>query len=80
MPADSLAGLLNFGAIGSVLAWMLWRSDARQEKIERALDRLTRAQMLTLLARTDVDDHIKVQAKSLLRELNPGSQGDEVGV
>ena len=75
VPAD-LTGLLNFGAIGCVLAWMLWRSDSRQEKIERSLDRLTRAQMLTLVARPDVDDHIKHQARQIMRELSPMQDSD----
>lgn len=72
MPPVDFTGLLNFGAIGFVLAWMLWRSDARLNQIERALDRLTRAQMLTLIARPDVDDHVKRQATAILCELAPG--------
>lgn len=72
MPPVDFTGLLNFGAIGFVLAWMLWRSDARLNQIERALDRLTRAQMLTLIERPDVDDHVKRQATAILRELAPG--------
>ena len=79
MAAADLTGLLNFGAIGCVLAWMLWRSDSRQERIERALDRLTRGQMLTLISRPDVDDHVKQQARAILRELSPG-QDNEMGV
>lgn len=78
MPPVDMTPLLNFGAIGSVLAWMLWRSDARMGSIERALDRLTRAQMLTLIARPDVDDHVKRQARAVLRELSPSDGESEI--
>lgn len=78
MPLESLSGLLNFGAIGSVLAWMLWRSDSRLERIERSLDRLTRAQMLLLVAQPDLEAPIKAQAHALLREMGNHPEAPEL--
>jgi len=71
MQPEFFNGLLQLGGIGSVLAWMLYRSDLRMERMERALDRLTRAQMLMLISREDVDPPIKAQARAILQEMAP---------
>lgn len=66
----TVTGLLNFGAVGMVLAWILVQSNPRLDRIERGLDRLTRAQMLTLLARPDTEEPVKEQVRAVLDELN----------
>lgn len=60
--------LLNLGGVGVVLAWMLWRTDRRLERLERAIDRLTRAQLLFLLAVGPAG--AGAEARALLEELN----------
>lgn len=71
---DTLSPLLQVGAIGAVLAWMLVKTDARIERVERALDRLTRAQLLTLVSRNDVDEHVKQQAGEMLKDLQANAR------
>ena len=81
--------LLQAGVAGAVLAWFMLRAEKRFDmyedrilRVEHALDRLTRAQMLTLLARSDVDEPIKDQARAVLAELSvaPGYHGDAPAV
>jgi hypothetical protein len=67
---SGLEPLLNLGAIGAVLAWFLVNLGPRLERIERAIDRLTRAQMLTLLSRPDVPEPVKRLAGDLVKELD----------
>lgn len=64
-----LEPLLNLGAIGAVLAWFLIQLIPRLERIERALDRLTRAQMLTLISRKDAPPEVKALARDLVGEV-----------
>jgi hypothetical protein len=61
------------GVAGVVLGWFMLRSDGRMDRVERALDRLTRAQMLTLLSRPEVEETVKVQARAVLNEMAPAS-------
>lgn len=78
MAADSIVGiLLNAGVAGGMLLWFMSRAENRLERAERALDRLTRAQMLTLIARPDVEEPIKQHARLILSEMSPGF-GDQV--
>ena len=59
----------NLGAFGAIVAWMLLRAEPRLERIERALEQLTRAQMLTLISRPEVEAAVKEQARQLLEEI-----------
>lgn len=61
--------LLQAGVAGVVLAWFMLRAERRIDRVESALDRLTRAQMLTLIARADVEEMVKEQARAVLAEL-----------
>jgi len=65
-----LMPLVNAGVAGVVLAWVLWRTDRRLERIERALDRVARAQLLALVVRPDVPEHVRAQANACLQEAN----------
>lgn len=69
--------LLNLGAIGAVLAWFLVNLSPRLDRIERAIDRLTRAQMLTLLSRPDVPEGVKTLANDLVHELDRSKASQE---
>ena len=72
-----IASLANLGAAGIVLAWFMASTDPRLKRIERAIDRLTRAQMLTLISRSDVDVPIKKQAHAILKEMDANWSADE---
>lgn len=80
MVMDNLSPLINLGAIGAVLWWFLTQTNPRLDavqrelrdmgnQVQRSLDRLTRAQMLTLISRTDVPDAIKREAREILKEV-----------
>lgn len=71
--------LVQAGVLGPVLVWFMLRAEARLERLERAQDRLTRAQMLTLIARPDVEEPIKHQARILLQEISPVPMQAEQG-
>lgn len=64
--------VVNAGVAGSVLTWFLWRAERRLERIERALDRLARAQMLALVSRADVAEPVRHYAESILHESHEG--------
>lgn len=64
-----LAALINYGALGTVLAWHLWRTDRRLDRLERALERWARVQLLTVLAQHDVEATVREQVRHMLAEL-----------
>lgn len=67
---EALNGLINLGAVGAILAYFLVRTDPRLERLENAVDRLARAQMLMLIASPVTDEAIKRQAQSIINELD----------
>lgn len=82
---DGLSPLINVGAIGAVLWWFLTQTNPRLEalqkemqamgsRIEGALDRLTRAQMLTLLNQPETPDALKREAREVLKEVGGDPQ------
>lgn len=68
------------GVAGVVLLWFMTRSEKRLDRLEQALDRLARAQMLTLLARPDVEEVIKAQVRAILAEMGAGQPSDLASV
>jgi hypothetical protein len=72
--------MAQFGIAGVVLAWFMFRVERRMDDMRQALDRLTRAQMLTLLARPDVDEAIKSQVRSIMTEMAGGAPTDLASV
>jgi len=68
--------LINIGAIGCVLAWFLIRAEPRLGRIERAIDRSTRANLIMAQIMSDIAEHrrvsetTKVQAKELIKEVD----------
>lgn len=62
--------LINLGAIGCVLAWFMFRSEPRMTRIEEAIDRNTRAQVLLAMALDVKYPVIKERTQDLLTELD----------
>lgn len=61
--------LVQYGPMGVVLAWFLLRTETRLAAIERALDRMSRVQLLDLVSRTETTPVVKLQAQQLLKEV-----------
>jgi len=66
--------LYNLGAIGVVLAWLMWRVEPRMKAMEAALDRATRATMLMLIARPEAAEAVKEQSKGLVEECSKAEE------
>lgn len=64
-----LDGLLQYGAIGLVCAWLMIRVETRLKDVERAIDRSTRANLVVHLAREDISDRSREEAQQILREV-----------
>ena len=65
---DKWSPLINLGAIGCVLAWFLIRAEPRLGKIERAIDRSSRALMIATLAMRGQD--VREEAHDLAKEVD----------
>lgn len=77
MPVD-LTPLLQVGAVGAILGWILVQTNPRLERVERALDFLSRTMLLDIVSRDGVPEVNKRQAQSMLRKLNAQYKlGDE---
>lgn len=77
--ASSMAGedwggkwmmLGNFGGIGVVLAWFLWKGEPRLRAIEAAIDRLVRIIAIFLIELPHVIDAVKTQCRAMTEELD----------
>ena len=64
-----LAPLLNVGAVGVILAWHLFRTESRLDRMERAIDRMVRAQMIEVAAGLQVPEPVREQARAVLSEM-----------
>lgn len=69
MPVD-LTPLLQLGAVGAILAFFLLQTNPRLERVERALDFLSRTMLLDIVSRENIPDVNKRQADSMLRQMN----------
>lgn len=67
MPVD-LTPILQTGATGAFLVWLMYQVLPRLDRIERALDFLSRVQLLDIVSRDGVPDVNKRQAESMLRQ------------
>lgn len=59
----ALGPIINLLGIAGVLAFVLLQINPRLDRVEAALNRMARAQMLTLLGSEHADDSLKRQAK-----------------
>ena len=73
MPLESV--LLSAGLPGAILAWFMYRAEGKwddlienQNRLEAAMNRMVRAQMLELIARPDTPDSVRQLAQDLSRE------------
>lgn len=73
---DPLMGsLVNFGALGIMVLWFMFRTEKKLERIEKALQTLSRAELISVLGRPGVEPSVKHEARKALREM--GNGGDE---
>ena len=68
-PAVDLAPLLNVGAVGAILVYHLIMIVPRLDRIERAIDRATRAHMIDVMSRSDTPEIVRIQAASINRQI-----------
>jgi hypothetical protein len=69
VPID-LTPLANVGAVGLILAWYLLQNAPRLDRIERAIDVLSKAILLDLVSRDSTSPMVRTQAESLLRTID----------
>lgn len=78
LPAE-ISALINVGAVGVVLAWMLWMNNPRLDRIEAAIERTskehtaalernTRALMIAVINEDQASPVIKREARRLYAE------------
>ena len=60
--------LIQSGVPGILLWWFMQRAENRMDRIERALDRQTKAQLLTIVDKPH-DEQVREQARALLAEI-----------
>lgn len=74
--------LIQYGVLGVVLAWLMWRVETRLDSIReqtrlsssdvtKSIDRLTRTQLLALVDRPGGDALVKEQARQILADMPP---------
>ncbi len=74
--SNTWSPLINLGAIGCVLAWFLIRAEPRMSRIERAIDRSSRAVLIAALAMSEASPGVRDQAKELIREIDALNKGE----
>lgn len=70
MPAVELTPLFQLGAVGAVLAWFLLQTNPRLERVERAIDLLSKAILLDLIGRPETQPNVRAQAEEMVRTIN----------
>lgn len=69
MESVALQVLVQAGVPGILLWWFMTRTERRLDSLERSIDRLSRTQLLALLADASVGEPIKMQARAILAEM-----------
>lgn len=69
--------LLNFGALGVIVAWFMFRTESKLDRIERSLQRFARAQLIATLGQPNIDERVKRQAQRALKDLGNGDAIDD---
>jgi hypothetical protein len=69
-----LEPLINIGAIGAVLAWFMFRFEAKLVEVAEAIEKMNRAILILSMSNTH-SESARQQAKALLDELD--SRGDK---
>lgn len=63
------AQLTQFGVLGVVLAWFMFRTEARLKAIERTIDLLSNSILLKIISDEYINQATKERAKSLIAEI-----------
>jgi len=63
------AQLTQFGVLGIVLGWFMFRTEGRLKNIEASCDRLANAILLKIVTDPYVHDETKKRAHSLMAEI-----------
>lgn len=64
------SSLAEYGIIGVVLGWFLWKAEPRMRSMEAAIDRMTRGNMIMLMEIQRTTPEGKRQAQALIEEIN----------
>lgn len=73
------AALANLGAVGLILKWFMGRVETLMQENTRALNRMTRTQLLAMINSPVTHEPIKEQAKEVLKELDRDSSSPSGG-
>lgn len=68
------SALLVYGPLGIMVGWFMFRMEKRLERIESALNGLTRGILIEVITRRDVPPAIEREARALLDELRPDAR------
>lgn len=71
---DRWSPLINLGAIGCVLGWFLIKLEPRLRRMEQAIDRSSRAQLMLLIGIRGIEPAVKDQAQTLLKEIEEAQE------
>ena len=78
-PTGAWGPLLQVGAVGCILAWVLIRLEPRLGRVERAIDRNSRTILLAMVANPSTSAVVKEQARMIKDEIDAArkARGDE---
>ena len=63
-----VTALVQAGVLGPIVGWLMLRTDRRLERLEAAINRMTRAYALSLFLRPDLTAPVRKEARSLIQE------------
>lgn len=66
--------LVQYGVLGIMCAWFMWRVESRLDRLSTAIVLQTRGNMLMLLDHPTTSDPVKTQARELLAEIATASR------
>lgn len=69
LPVD-LTPLFQLGAVGAIAAYLLVQINGRLQRVEHALDFLSRTLLLDIVSRENIPEVNRKQASSMLRQMN----------
>lgn len=69
--------LAEYGIIGVVLGWFLWKAEPRMRSMEAAIDRMTRGNMVMLMEIQRTTHEGKRQAQALIDEIDVANKERE---
>lgn len=74
METALLQAIAPAGVAGVVLFWFMLRAESRLDRLERAIDRLSRTQLLALLDDERTSEQVRRQARAILAEMPATAQ------